>query len=71
MVKDFIKFIHEISGHCGRVIMYLIIKNLYYVRKIKKYIEEVCIECEICAINKERNVKNFTNTNIKSGAYLK
>lgn len=57
--KEFIKYIHKVSEHCGRVIMYLNIKNLYYIKNIKRYIDEVCGECETCAIYKEIKIRKY------------
>ena len=64
--NDFIKFIHEISEHCVRVIMYLNIKNIYKVKNIKWHIRDVCNKCEMCLLNKEINKKVHTNVSIKS-----
>ncbi|WUR03048.1 DDI1-like protein [Vairimorpha necatrix] len=64
--KEFIKFIHEISEHCGEVIMYLNIKKHYWVHNIKRNITEVCHECRKCLINKERNKKKYSNVKIYS-----
>ncbi|WUR04689.1 pol polyprotein [Vairimorpha necatrix] len=65
--KEFIKFIHEISEHCGEVIMYLNIKKKHYwVHNIKRNITEVCHECSKCLINKERNKKKYSNVKIYS-----
>jgi hypothetical protein len=66
--EDFLRYVHEVSGHAGVITNYYNLKDFFNIRNLMLKIKKINKDCEICKKFKHYNVNKSNKCSIEAEA---